>query len=126
LKEKKQAVINVQPEEESRMASGMITEQKVRKIICESLQKILDSKMVPKEFPIDDDTPLIGRGGNLDSISFVAFATDVEERIEDEIGREFILKLQEIHDLNEDKNALIVGDMARLVTQIINRTYAKA
>ncbi len=102
----------------------MITEQKIREIITASLQKVFDSKIVPKEFPINDDTALIGMGGNLDSVAFVTFVTDVEERIEEEIGREFILKLQEIHDLNEDKNALIVGDMARLVTKIINRKTA--
>lgn len=102
----------------------MIAEQKVRDIISESLQKVFDSKIVSKEFPINDDTPLIGMGGNLDSVAFVVFATEVEERIEEEIGREFILKLQEIHDLNEDKDALIVGDMARLVTKIINRKTA--
>lgn len=101
----------------------MITEQKVRQIIHESLQKIFDSKMVPKEFPINDETSLIGMGANLDSVAFVVFATDFEERIEEEIGKEFILRLQVIHDLNEAKNALIVGDMARLVTKLINRNH---
>lgn len=104
----------------------MITEQKVRQIIHESLQKIFDSRIVPEEFSVNDDTALIGMGGNLDSVAFVVFATDVEERLEDEIGREFILKLQEIHDLNEGKNALIVGDMARLVTKIINQNTPDA
>ena len=102
----------------------VITEDKVKKIIYDSLQRVFDSRIVPKRFPINEDTALIGMGGNLDSVAFVAFATDVEEHIEDEIGREFILKLQEIHDLNESKNALIVGDMARLVTKIINRNSA--
>lgn len=104
----------------------MITEHKVRQIIHESLQKVFDSGIVPEKFSINDDTALIGMRGNLDSVAFVVFATDVEERIEEEIGREFILKLQEIHDLNEDKDALIVGDMARLVTKIINQNASDA
>ncbi len=104
----------------------MITEQKVRQIIHGSLQKIFDSGIVPEKFPVNDDTALIGMGGNLDSVAFVVFATDVEERVEEEIGREFILKLQEIHDLNEDKDALIVGDMVRLVTRIINQRASDA
>ncbi len=98
-----------------------ITEQKVKEIICNSLKKVINSGIVPKKFAINDDTALIGMGGNLDSVAFVVFATEVEERIEEEIGREFILKLQEIHDLNEDKNALIISDMYRLVTKIINK-----
>ena len=104
----------------------MITEQEIKKIIFESLNAIIDSKMVPKSFEVNDDTVLIGMGGNLDSISFVAFATDVEEKIEEEIDKEFILKLQEIHDLNEGKNALVVRDMARLLTKIINKDKAHA
>lgn len=104
----------------------MIDEQQVRGIIYTSLKNVIDAKMVPKEFPINDDTRLIGVGGDLDSIAFVVFATDVEEKIEDAIGKEFIIKLQEIHDLNEGKDALIVKDMVRLVTQIINRDTAHA
>ena len=104
----------------------MITEQKIRGIIFESLNKIIDLKMVPKSFDVNDNTILIGMGGNLDSIAFVAFATDVEEKIEEEINREFALKLQEIHDLNEGKNALVVHDMVRLLAKIINKDKADA
>jgi hypothetical protein len=96
----------------------MLSEQRVKEIILGALQRIKDSEFEKTDYSIDDDTVLIGMGGNLDSIAFVALATDVEENIEDEIGREFILKLDEIHDLNEDKPALIVKDMARLITQL--------
>jgi len=99
----------------------VIAEQKIRRIIFKSLKRIVDSKIVPRDFDINDDTVLIGMGGNLDSISFVAFATDVEEQIEEVIDREFILKLQEIHDLNEGKNALIVKDMVSLLAKIVNQ-----
>ena len=98
----------------------IITEQQVREIIFDSLQIIKDQHIVPKDFEVNENTVLIGMGGNLDSVSFVAFATDVEEKIEDKIGKEFIMRLQEIHDLNEGKDALVVKDMARLVTQLVN------
>ncbi len=82
--------------------------------------------MVPRSFDVNDDTVLIGMGGNLDSIAFVVFVTDVEEKIEEEINKEFALKLQEIHDLNEGKDALIVRDMVRLLAKIINKDKADA
>ena len=104
----------------------MVTEQQIKKIIFESLNAIIDSKMVPKSFEVNDDTVLIGMGGNLDSVSFVAFVTDVEEKIEEEIDQEFVIKLQEIHDLNEGKNALVVHDMSRLLTKIINKNKIHA
>lgn len=104
----------------------MINEDKIKAIIIECLNHVKSTEMVEDDFEVNENTILIGMGGNLDSVAFVAFATEVEEQIEDAIGREFILKLQEIHDLNEGKEALVVHDMARLLFALINKEEANA
>ena len=103
----------------------MISEQRVKELIFKSLQEIKNLDLVRENFDFNDNSVLLGDGGSLDSIAFVTFVTDLEEKIEDEIGKEFVLKLQEIHDLNVGKTALIVGDMARLVAKILDRDYAE-
>jgi acyl carrier protein len=99
----------------------MITEDRVRSIIFDSLQKLLRDDSRVESPPVGAATRLIGAGGVLDSIAFIDLVTEVEEQVEQEIGREFVLRLQELHDLNENKDFLTVGDMARLLTQIISR-----
>lgn len=102
----------------------MITEQRIKELIFESLRNVKDSDDVSEDFDLNNDTVLLGAGAVMDSIAYVSFTTDLEEKIEDEIGKEFVLKLHEIHDLNKGKTALIVGDMARIVAKIIVRDYA--
>lgn len=102
----------------------MISDQRVKELIFESLRKIKDSDQEIEDFDLNDDTVLLGMESPLDSLAFVTLITDLEERFEDEIGKEFVIKLQEIHDLNEGKTALIVKDMARLLAKIIARDYA--
>lgn len=104
----------------------MITEQQVKSLILESISEIKNSKMVPENFDVNDNTVLIGMKAVWDSIAFVSFTTDLEERIEDAIGKEVILNLHEIHELNEDKSALKVGNLTKIVVQIINKKYSNA
>lgn len=101
-----------------------MTEQKIKELIFESLKKIKNSDLVQGDFELNDDTILLGMGGPIDSIAFVAFVADLEERIEDETHKEFVVRLQEIHNLNEGKNALIVKDMARLLAKIMAKDKA--
>ncbi len=104
----------------------MITEQQVKSLILESISKVKNSKMVHENFDVNDNTALIGMKAVWDSIAFVGFTTDLEERIEDAIGKEVVLNLHEIHELNEDKSVLKVGNLTKIVVQIINKKYADA
>jgi len=103
------------------MDCNIISQQQVKELIFRALEKIKTTEVVKEDFCISDDTILLGMKGVLDSISFVAFVTDLEEKIEDITGKECIIKLQEIHDLNEGKDVLIVSDMTRLLAQVLQK-----
>jgi hypothetical protein len=99
----------------------MVTEQQVKELIFQSLTKVKEAGIIRGKFDIYEDTVLLGMGSEIESIAFVTFVTDLEERIDDMVGIDVPLRLQEIHDLNVGKAALIVKDMARVVVMIINR-----
>ncbi len=99
----------------------MISEQRVRELMLESLKSVKDSDPSYRELELNDRTIVLGNGGSFDSIAFTAFATDLEEKIEDETGKEYVLKVDEILASQEGKTAIIVGEMARVVTKLINR-----
>ena len=102
----------------------MVTEQQVKELIFQSFNKVKEAGIIPDKFDINEDTVLLGMGSGMESIAFVTFISDLEEHIEDMVGMDVPLRLQEIHDLNTAKTALIVKDMARVVTMIINRKIA--
>lgn len=97
----------------------MITEQRIKELVLTSLKNINDSDQLMENLAPNDDTILLGSKSVLDSIAFVNFTTDLEERVENEIGKEFILRLHEIHNLNGEKEILTVGDMAKIIGKLI-------
>lgn len=98
-----------------------MTEKLLKELIIKSVKKVKESGLIKKDFQLNDDTVLLGMWGVMDSIAFVTFVTDLEESIEEETGREFVVRLQEIHDLNQGKTALIVKDMARLLAKLMEK-----
>ena len=104
----------------------MLSEERVRSLIINSLTKATVGDPGYRDFQFEEDTVLIGTGCVLDSILFTAFATELEERIEDENGREFVLNLEEIFSLNKGKNRLDVQTLAKSVTALLNPQGPKA
>lgn len=104
----------------------MITEQRVKELMVAALRDSGDTLQVGADAVLGDGTVLLGAKSVLDSIAFINFTTDVEEKIHGEIGVPLILKLHEIHDCNAGKTTLTVGEMARIVTRIVMRDCAHA
>ena len=99
----------------------MLSESRVKELIIQALERIRKSGIVTADFPIDDNTVLLGMGSPVDSIAFVTLISDLEQSIETELGREFFLVMTDIHDLNEGKAELRIGDLAKSIAKIIAR-----
>lgn len=99
----------------------MISERRAKELILKSLKNVKDSDPSYRELELNDNTIVLGNGGSLDSIAFTVFATDLEEKIEDETGKEYVLKVDEILAFQEGKSAIVVGEMARVVSRLVNR-----
>ena len=104
----------------------MITEQRVKELMVAALRENAPALQVGADVVLDDATVLLGAKSVLDSIAFINFTTDVEEKIHAEIGAPLILKLYEIHDCNAGKATLTIGDMARIVAKVVIRDCAHA
>ncbi|MDO8598988.1 MAG: hypothetical protein Q7S02_02680 [bacterium] len=104
----------------------MITEQRVKELMVAALRENVGSLQVEADAVLGDDTVLLGTKSILDSIAFINFTTDVEEKIQAETGTSLVLKLHEIHDCNAGRTMLTIGDMARIVTKIVIRDCAHA
>ena len=83
---------------------------------CDSLQRV---GLLEKEITVQDGTVLLGPGSPLDSIAFVTFVTELEDRLNRAEDREDIfLVLKDIHEFNTVDSSLTAGILARYLTRL--------
>lgn len=99
----------------------MISESRVREWILASLKTVKDAEEIYKDLNLSDETVILGAGSPFDSIAFTAFATDLEEKIEDETGREYLLKVDEIFQPQKGHASLTVKDLAKRIPRLIGQ-----
>ena len=87
---------------------------------------IKDSDASYKNIELKDSTVILGDGSALDSIAFTAFAIDFEERMENETGYEYILVVDEIFKLHNEKLPLTVASMAAHINTLVAKNQKKS
>ncbi len=60
-------------------------------LIQQCLEGLNAERQGDDPIPIGEDTPLLGGASQLDSLAFVAFVADLEERLQASTGRDFVL-----------------------------------
>jgi len=60
-------------------------------LIRQCLEGLNAERPEDDQIPIGEDTPLLGGESQLDSLAFVAFVADLEERLQASTGRDFVL-----------------------------------
>ncbi len=99
----------------------MISEDRALELIKDSITSLQKSGLIAEELTFDRDLVLIGRGSALDSIAFVTFMSDLEDRIDREIATGdsvFSLVLDDLHSFNPDQTGLKAGILARYVVSV--------
>ena len=92
-----------------------MTKDRVLVLIQDCFDSLKTSGLIETSVQVNDQTALLGPGSVLDSIAFVTFVVELEDRINQEIGQElsmFNLAINEIHEFNPDKTALSAGTLA--------------
>ena len=56
-----------------------------------SLDSVNSERPAEDQIPVTDETALLGRDAALDSLAFVTFVADLEERLLGTTGRDFVL-----------------------------------
>ena len=76
------------------------------------------SGMFDENSNLDSDTVVLGVSSNFDSLGFVTFISDLEERVSDIVGDEVYLVLTDINDLNINNPFLSAGTIAQYIENI--------
>jgi alcohol dehydrogenase class IV len=97
----------------------MITNENTYKLINECVDSLIRSGSIDPIENFSRDTVILGGGSVLDSISFVTFITEVEDRIQSETGEEFYLVLNEIDAFNINNPNLTIGVLSDYISATI-------
>lgn len=95
-----------------------MTEQRAIELITAALVKMKDNDMLARDAVISGGLILLGVGSPLDSIGFVVFVTDLEERISNETNKDLYLVLNEINEFNINQPHLSVASLAKYIVKL--------
>lgn len=95
--------------------------EKSLQLIQESLNSLTRSGIIAEKVEVNKSTPLLGASSVLDSVAFVTFLTDIEDRICRETGKELFLVLNDIHGFNPDSAVLSVDTLAQYLVDFANK-----
>ncbi|MDD5218857.1 MAG: hypothetical protein PHS88_12270 [Candidatus Omnitrophica bacterium] len=104
----------------------MIAEKQIKEMILHALRNVKSADATYADVVINDKTVVLGAGSAFDSIAFTAFATELEETIEDAAGVDYAVNVDEICALHKGKPALKVSEMAKIITQLVSRKGKKS
>lgn len=94
--------------------------ERALQLIAESFETLKETGMLELEedVTLNSDTILLGTESPLDSIGFVTFVTELEERITKETQKDLYLVLDEINEFNIDKPQLSVDILAQYIVKL--------
>lgn len=99
----------------------MISYECAVELIQDSLSSLQRVGLIKQEVAVRDDTVLLGTGSPLDSIAFVTFITDLEDRLIQETNQELFLVLNEIQEFNIDDPYLTAGTIAQYIVGLTEK-----
>jgi acyl carrier protein len=91
------------------------------KLMQDSFDSMKRSGMMEEAFTVTPDSIILGTGSTLDSLGFVTFISDLEERVSDQTGKEHYLILTDIHEANADQAFLTAGVLAAYIENLTGR-----
>ena len=95
-----------------------MTHEQALSVMQEVFNSMKTSGMFTEDSNLDADTVILGVGSRFDSLGFVTFISDLEERVSDVAGDEIYLILTDIHNFNKDKTVLSASTLAAFIESI--------
>ena len=95
-----------------------MTKLEASQLIEEIVNNLLEADAINPIENFSDNSVLLGEGAVLDSISFITFITDVEDKIQEVTGKELYLVLSEIDNFNVDNPNLTADGLANYIHSI--------
>jgi hypothetical protein len=99
----------------------MLSEHRVLQLIQESFDSLRESELIETSVTVAPETVLLGSSSVLDSIAFVTFMAEFEERVQRETGSDesvFALALDDLHAFNPDDALLTAATLSEYVMKM--------
>ena len=87
-------------------------------LLRESVRSLRRSGIIEVDMEVAADTVLLGTGSSLDSMGFVTFVTDVEERLNRATGKDLYIVLTELEELYPGSAQLTASMFADYLLQL--------
>ncbi len=103
----------------------MLSEQQVISVMQECLDGLARSDILESKINLTEDTVLLGNGAVLDSVGFVTFISDMEERLSSKCAKDVYFVLDDIQEFNINQPYLAVSTMARYAKKLVSDKESK-
>lgn len=90
-------------------------------VIQETLDSLMNSGMIQEKINVEQNTVILGKGSPLDSITFVTFITELEDRISQTTGSDFYFVIDEIGSFDINNPYLSVEAIANYIVNVAGK-----
>jgi hypothetical protein len=103
----------------------IIESPQVFRLIQDSIDGLRKGGLIDQDIAVTGKTALLGGASQLDSIGFVTFISDFEERLSKEAGQDVYLVISDIQDLNINNPSLTAETLAQYVLSVVGKLPTK-
>lgn len=96
-----------------------MTKDQIIALMAQSARELHESGLIADPFDLKADSVVFGEGSPLDSIGFVTFVTDVEERLATATKKDIAVALLDIENFDESTPVLSVDKLADYLVQLV-------
>ncbi len=96
----------------------MFDQNSAFKMLQESIDSLVRTGTIRQSFKIEPTTQLLGPESSFDSLGFVTFITDIEDRMQLELDKECYLVLNEIAQFDINSPNLTADVLARYMVKL--------
>lgn len=96
-------------------SSAMLSEERIVALMQDCATELYRGKVFESELTVKPETILLGADSPLDSIGFVTFVSEIENRINDETGKDVSISLMEVEGMDENNPHMTAGKLAAYI-----------
>ena len=98
-----------------------VSKEKAMEIIADVFESLFRTESIESKVDVNKETVVLGPGSPLDSMGFVTFITELEDRLIDETDDDIYLIINDIHEFNiasYTDQFLAVGVVAEFIEKL--------
>ncbi|MFZ4712617.1 MAG: hypothetical protein ACOYL6_02790 [Bacteriovoracaceae bacterium] len=97
----------------------MFTSENAMKLIQDSFESLSRSGTISEDVKVSPETVILGHGSSLDSIGFVTFVTEFEDRLQEATKKDCFLVLSDINEFNINNPSLTAEVLSRYAAKLV-------